>query len=854
MRKIFKYHKFWLVNISLLFLFHLSIPVFAQTYGLKFNGFNFTLDKRTELDLTPYELLKVRDDFEISFDYKTTRIIPNSTVGFFGYVFRIINEEDDNIDLISTPTPQVGLNIVVGKTNTIIPVEYPLSAIDNWIKIRIKFLLHENRLLVYTPDTFYVKENLGFKQQEAFKIIFGANDYKQFKNTDVPSMTVKDIEIFEKGKRKYHWQLNEKEGFLALDRINGKKARVINPSWVALNYQNWQKNIEHEFIGAVTETADPVSGNIFMVGEEGLAIYSAQKNTIQKILYKNNSPFLSNQHRVIFNSIEKKIYCYLADEGPCYSLSTETGEWTEIISSGEAKPYFRHHNSSFHAPGNNIYIFGGYGLHKYNNTIVKIDLSARKWVDLPTDDSIFYPRYLAGLGTLNDTFYILGGYGSRTGNQLINPQSYFDLLGYSIDDSSLFKKFEIPQILDDMIVGNSMWIDGKTRNYYALVFSKLTFDGSLQLIRGNLDSPDVKMVGNKMPFKFLDIRSFADLYYMPDQNKLYAYLSYSEDTTTSVAIYSIDYPPNNSIEELLFTENKSLIVYFSVAILLILSAWFLVRTRLRIRKMPEFKGLVRDGQSVLSSGGNDYQKAENAAYQIIFFGGFQVINRNNEDITNEFSPLLKELFLLIVLYSFRNDKGISSEKITEVLWYDKSEKSARNNRAVNIAKLRSIIKEVGKCDLSKKTGYWKFILEDSDIRSDYVDFINIASSKSSLTKQKVKQLIQITRKGAFLSDLNYDWLDDFKASVSDKLIDTLLKFGQSVDVKEEADFIIHLADSVLNFDIVNEEAMILKCQAEHYLGKHSLAKNTYELFFKKYMEMYGEEYNRTFHEILKQKV
>ena len=80
---------------------------------------------------------------------------------------------------------------------------------------------------------------------------------------------------------------------------------------------------------------------------------------------------------------------------------------------------------------------------------------------LNVDNEIFFPRYLAGLGSLNDTIYILGGYGSLTGSQMVNPHSYFDFLGYSIKERTLFKKFEIPRIYDDMCVGNTIWINYK---------------------------------------------------------------------------------------------------------------------------------------------------------------------------------------------------------------------------------------------------------------------------------------------------------------------------------------------------------------------------------------------------------
>lgn len=834
-------------------LFGLVNNVLAQTYGLKFNAQNVTLDKRTELDLIPNGFLKVQDEFDISFDYKTTRIKPNSNIGFFGYVFRIITKEDKNIDLLSTPTPEIGLNLVIGESNKIIPAPYPDEYINNWINLRVKFQLAEDRLIFYTPDTFYVQEHIGLSKNEQVKIIFGVNDYKHFKNSDVPSMTIKDVKISEKGKLKFNWALNEKDGLVAIDKLKGKEARVINPLWVTLDHQNWQKIYEHEITGFISITADTESGNIYMVGKDSLRVYSTLKNSLSEIKYKNQPHFLDNNYRVIFNSNDKQIYCYVVDNGPCYSLNPKTGQWNDVGSSVQFESKFRHHNSFYNASDNSIYIFGGYGIHKYNNEILKIDLTENSRKQLHPDKKVFSPRYLAGLAALNDTVYILGGYGSQSGNQLINPQSYFDLVAYSIKDGHLFNKFEIPHLIDDMIVGNSFWIDKQTRNYYALIYSKVKFNGELQLIQGHLDTPEVTLVGNKIPFQFLDIRSFATLFYMPTRNKLYSITYYTNNSKTKVSVFSIDNPPNKVSLNAKHKDRTLGIRFYIVLFFIVISAialWIIFRMKkVKSYKQAETDALAEENEKETLIAETPLAP-DLPTYNLILFGGFQVFNQNIEDITNKFSPLLKELFLLILLHTFKNNKGISSDKITEVLWYDKSEKSARNNRSVNMAKLRTILEEIGSCELSKKTGYWKINFEEAQIKGDYIDFLHITASKNNLTKQLVNQLIEISGKGAFLSNVHYEWLDEFKASVSDTIIDTLVEFGQTCDVKEEADFIIHLADSIFNFDMINEDAMFLKCKAQYCMGKHSHAKATYEKFFKEYVAMYGQEYEQSFLDIL----
>jgi two-component SAPR family response regulator len=821
----------------------------AQTYGLKFQGQNVTLDKRTELNLTPNDFLKFQDEFEISFDYKIERLIPNAT---FGYVFRIINSENYNVDLLSTPSPVLRLNVVAGKNNSYIPVEFPENLVGKWINLRIKFLLTEDKLIFYTPDSFYVSEGIGFKKKDEFKIIFGANDFNQFKTTDVPSMSIKKLQISEKGILQYSWPLGETEGFVSKDKLKRQEAFIKNPVWLKLTHQVWKAELERETDGPVMVAFDENNERIFMVGRDELLIYSANDNSIKQIRYGKRIDFNPNTYCAIFNSSDNKIYCYVADIEPVYSIDIESGEWTQKEIKFDLETKFRHHNRYYRSANNSIYLFGGYGFHKYNNEIRKIDLTSMLVENITSNDSVFNPRYLAGLGVLNDTVYILGGYGSTTGDQLINPHSYYDLLGFSLKNENLFKKFEIPRIIDDMALANTIWIDPETRYYYALIFEKSKFDGYLQLVKGNLDSPEIETAGNKIPFQFLDIRSFSSLFYMPVQKKLFAYTSYlSENNKTRVSLHSISYPPDNfEVDEPDKKVTKQQIAYFLIFFILLLSgvAIFFFRKGKR-GKMAQLKDETKIPTENIPI--NDLSdSAGDTKYHIVFFGGFQIYNKNYKDITSYFSPLLKELFLLIFLYSLKNNKGISSEKLTEILWYDKSEKSAKNNRAVNIAKLKGFLEEIGSCELSKKTGYWKISFEDSQIHSDYFDFLNITSSKKNLTKQKVIQLIEISQKGGFLLNAHYEWLDEFKAQVSDRIMDTLVEYGQKADIKAEAEFIIHLADCIFNFDLVNEEAMILKCKAQYCLGKHSHAKATYDKFFKEFVTMYNQEYDKAFTDII----
>src|SRR5258705_2168661 len=108
---------------------------------------------------------------------------------------------------------------------------------------------------------------------------------------------------------------------------------------------------------------------------------------------------------------------------------------------------------------------------------------------------------------------------------------------------------------------------------------------------------------------------------------------------------------------------------------------------------------------------------------IYLFGQFQGFDKDGNDVTRLFTPLLKELFLVIALYTIRNGRGISSEGLNEILWHDQSEKDAKNNRSVNLARLRTILEKIGNCIITKESGYWQFQGRDEKIYGDYKKFV-----------------------------------------------------------------------------------------------------------------------------------
>ena len=64
--------------------------------GLYFSSHEVIQDKRTSLNLTPFEPFKFPDGFSLEMDAKFRK-----GDGYYGYIFRIIGDKKTNIDLVS---------------------------------------------------------------------------------------------------------------------------------------------------------------------------------------------------------------------------------------------------------------------------------------------------------------------------------------------------------------------------------------------------------------------------------------------------------------------------------------------------------------------------------------------------------------------------------------------------------------------------------------------------------------------------------------------------------------------------------------------------------------------------------
>lgn len=858
-REKFQRIKYYACVVFLLFTFQHTIH--AQSYGLSFYSHEVVPEKRTSLNLTATSPLCLEQETEISFDLS---FIPYHDI-YFGYVFRMIFTNGQNIDLVYNQRTG-NFDFLIGEGYSQTFTIDTIALYQQWNRCSVKIDPRRNEAAFYLNGKLVGRGLGNFGEKPCCRIFFGANNFEGFQMMDIPPMNIKDIVVKEGGKIKHSWPLSESSGAHSGDAVSGKTAAIKNPSWIRPRHQNWQLAGALKIDGYPSVAFDKKQEVLYIVSEDSL--YKIALKTMRmtgiKLAEKHDTLMPGNQS--VYDPFLDKLYNIYIDQKTVSIYDTVARRWNASFTPALLTVYW-HANKFISSFDTSLYVLAGYGQLEYKNRVQRYSLASGRWDTLlTTSGDRFMPRYLAALGAnrAGDTAYIIGGYGSSTGSQVVNPKYYYDLLSFSVKDHSFKSIYRLEEPAEQFCFANSMVIDEGNKAYYALVYPNDKFNSSLQLIKGSLVSPEYELLGNTMPYTYHDVQSFADLFFCPDSKKLVGVTIYtSRENIADVKVYTIDFPANPVIAPVpvVTAPRRGYYVLFAaLALAGILGIWTWRRRAKRELKTP---GPVAPPAMVLSAPHHEHHVAaipappeqpealaseeENGRARMLLFGQFEVYDKDGNDITKSFTPLLKELFLIIAIHTLRSGKGIAAEKLYATLWRDKSSKEAQNNRSVNMVKLKAILDKLGTAGFVKDAERWSLQYSREDINIDLDDFLHLCRPGVTLGKKELQHLLRLIQRGALLADTVYPWLDDIQSDISATALSVLC--AATTHFSDDAEFLIEIANGIFVFDPVNEEALRVKCRSLGLLGRHSMAKALFTKFAKEYYHMYGEEFQGSFHEV-----
>ncbi|RYF51095.1 MAG: galactose oxidase, partial [Cytophagaceae bacterium] len=325
-------------------------------------------------------------------------------------------------------------------------------------------------------------------------------------------MRVSDIKIAEGEKTSYHWPLDEISGLEAAEKIRGKEAAVANPIWVKKMHHDWELSKTIIIKGVASVAFDSDKENLYLVTTDSLIAYNVTSHKQTGIGYGSGKLQLQGGNQSIYDPASGNLFNFYIDQKLVATFDFAKEVWSKSYKNPDVITNYWHPNKFYSSIDSSLYIIGGYGQYTYRKGVFRYHLADGSWESVKTKGA-YMPRYLSALGAAKNGAYILGGYGSATGQQILNPRNIYDLNFFDVRTKTFEKLFEITPKKEEFAFANSMVIEENSKNYYALIFPNQKYNSSLQLIKGSLSDPSYELVGNEIPYSFHDIYSFADLFY-----------------------------------------------------------------------------------------------------------------------------------------------------------------------------------------------------------------------------------------------------------------------------------------------------------------------------------------------------
>lgn len=807
--------------------------------GLSFRSYEVAPNLRTSLTIPAEESSRIRFNkhFTLRFDLRI-----DTDRERFGYVCRIIVDGVHNVDLIlSNPVrgiPYLGLATASGELEAL-----RLEAdgdIGSWNRIEIGLVTAGNAIAVAANGTGVDTLQTDSRDHSAV-VLFGANTRGIFATSDVAPMTLRNVTLALRDPKEpeFRWELGHEDDLTGSGSSRRIAIGVHNPEWLSQRHGRWRKTAELPFSKKVFPVIDPFRQRILFVSADRVAVLLPREGKVTEYLFSQNlrPDLITNDFIVLPDG--RLIYYDLEHAQPVVSeFDFARSRWQRSVERTSHSKYL-HHNKFFNPLDSSVVQLFGYGFHRYLNEVAAWRIGADTVRRFGLEQ--IEPRYLSAVGVTDSAAYIYGGKGNEKGIQEFGATIYNDLYRLDLRDYSLRKLWNDPQP-GLRVAASNLVIDPRGEKFTALFYSPNSYRSQLQMREYTIAEGHNRLLADTIPYDFLDIDSDAGLLFDPQASVYHAVVTgKATDGNYHASVYTICSPVLEADTRVPGAGHGYLRYLLPIALFTVVAA--AVVAIIRRRKRTQGPKSADPGPCVgpLPSPNEP---------GIRLSGGFRVTDRAGNDITVNFTPVMRQLLVLIILYSYKQ-KGISNAELKEALWSDKSDESYYNNRGVNLRKIRTWLTEVGAVEIVSTNGYWS-VAGDTAL-CDYIRYNGRmdAVDPHRATDDDLQALIGIARSGTLLPDMRFEWTDRFKAAYTDRIIELLGRIRDEAQQLFPPETCIRLADAILVFDSLDEDSIRFKCRALIALKRPGIAQNVYGSFTQEYRRVMGEQYGVSFDKFIK---
>ena len=831
-------------------------------YGLSLKSHSVPGIERTTLYLDDNQPFSIKNDFIISFqmyvranehDFGTILHLHTNTNQFIRFSF-VAGEERH--------FPALVLN------EGIININSPIER-EKWLDVSLHLRLKDN-VIEIDYDNKKISAMAPLQGVKSVTALFG--QMKEYLS-DVAPIDLRNVTITQDGKQIREWKLWKHNDTVCYDEIEGAVARAIHPVWLIDNHIEWKLVHQAKIPGKLDVAFNAREALFYLVRSQSIDVLD-ENGTLQKeIAIRGGYPAVEFPNHLLYDTLSNKLVSYYPKKGITSRFSFDTERWSnEIRNTEEASNY--NHARTFNPADSSFYFFGGYGFYQYRNDLYRMKYSTNQ-IEQVEYERPLYPRYSAAMAIVGDELYIFGGSGNKYGKQELSSHYYWGLCAINLKDkqSRIVWQKNQPQE-EGTIMASTMYFEPSDSSFYAVSTNK---GGVLWKIsmKDSVYSEVSKPIYNESTYQDSDF----SLYTSPSHGKLFLVLDkILSNHTHELAIYSINMPLVNEVDIRQSTAGESInnrwyLYAIGILLLLVLAGFVLYRFKYNGKNkkapatkkgtektvattgkvqsqsdVPESKTIpkkewMQESETIFTETVNYYDRSRAS---ISLLGCFNVRDKDGNDITSNFTPRLKHLLILLILYTEKNAQGILASKTTEILWPEKEETAARNNRNVNLRKLRVLLESIGDMEVMIENNFLR-IKWGTGVFCDYHTLITCTKQfEQEKSEELLNRILEILLYGPLLPNTILDWLDDFKDDYSSYSID-LLKNLLDIEIsRNHQDMIIRLADIMFLHDPLNEEALAAKCSVLVTQGKKGIARNLYDRFCKEYHDSMGETYKVPF--------
>lgn len=896
-------HRLYLTSIILsIFIFAAN----AMDYGLRFNSHSFPGSMRTSLTLGINRDFKFSNHLEIEFDlsfYDTPH---------FGQICTIVLDNGSSIGIVSAVNDNLEYNpaiIIDGKLH-VMPADFIAETADP-AKIGLSVDKASGSVtLRFGGET--ISEKLLKTDINAASITFG---YTESQPAVAPT-DIRDIKVFIDNRNTNHWELAKHDGDTTYDCISDVAAEAKNPNWIIDRHHTWKKVFGYKTSENIQTTFNPESSAFYILSDSKLKIFNPATGMAEDFDIPSDRRVMKYSNHLAFDSLSNCLVSYNLRHLTSSRLDLDSFTWSGAEKNND-ESYFHNHSfasdgnnayvfggygfylfnnnafkinlqsgeisllrlnpvpeprtsSSSAIVGDKLYIFGGLGniagkqeipaehyfdLWEYDlNT-----LEGRKLWKIENIEQNFIPSSSMYFSNKENAFYMAS---TLHGGNMI--KIFLDRPGFEVVSENIFSKMDYRDFVFDLYRSNS-------GDSYFLVIDKRLEDSSHEYAIYEInypfaDNPSYKNLGgdkpeqkekdtfasrNMLPFVAGIIISAIALFMaiiFKGKKKHHSDKtagSISNDTDTSVSD-SLSSQQDNEISDMM----QPIPSDGEIAIDDIKESP-MVAEETAGDTASDVTATEEDNVISLTTMLQPLFNREKSAISLL--GEFNVRDRHGNDVTTNFSFRIKDLLILLILENERSSKGVRQQIIDELIWNDRDEKSAKNNRNVYMRKLRLLLSEIGNIEIIFDKGYYKIINEDVTI--DYAEIMErlaLLEKNSNTDNQLIDEILELLLYGPLLPFTDYPWLDNFKSDYSDKSLDMLFMLMKYVNTSHPEDerLIYRIAETVARHDPLSEEALEVKCRILAKRKIPGMAKKTYERFCKEYDKSFGQEFPRSFSDIL----